>query len=126
MHLAVDAHGVPVRIFIANGAVADCKQAEKLTEGIKAGALLADRGYDSDAIAARAKTAGVQVVIPPRKNRRKQREYDKALYKLRHFVENAFMELKRWRGIATRYAKISASFLAAMQIRCLAVWAKIS
>ncbi|MDD5698402.1 MAG: IS5/IS1182 family transposase, partial [Victivallaceae bacterium] len=37
-----------------------------------------------------------------------------------------FMALKRWRGIATRYAKRTASFLAAVQIRCLAVWAKIS
>ena len=122
----MDAHGVPVRIFIAKGTVADCTQAEKLTEGIEAGALLADRGYDSDAIVERAETAGMQVVIPPRKNRKELRKYDAALYKLRHFVENAFMELKRWRGIATRYAKRSASFLAAVQIRCLAVWAKIS
>ncbi|MDD5729430.1 MAG: IS5/IS1182 family transposase, partial [Victivallales bacterium] len=29
-------------------------------------------------------------------------------------------------GIATRYAKRTASFLAAVQIRCLAVWTKIS
>ena len=50
------------------------------------------------------------------------REYDKELYKLRHFVENAFMILKRWRGVATRYAKNTASFLAAVQIRCIAAW----
>jgi len=31
--------------------------------------------------------------------------YDKALYKHRHFVENAFLHLKCWRGINTRYAK---------------------
>jgi len=37
-------------------------------------------------------------------------------------VENAFLMLKRWRGIATRYAKTTASFLAAVQIRCLAIW----
>jgi transposase len=35
-------------------------------------------------------------------------------------VENAFMHLKRWRGIATRYAKNLASFRAAVQIRCIA------
>ena len=29
----------------------------------------------------------------------------------------AFFYLQRWRGIATRYAKNSASFLAAVQIR---------
>ena len=60
--------------------------------------------------------------IPPKRNRKEQRHYDKELYKLRHLVENA-LHLKRWRGIATRYAKCSASFLAAVHIRCIALWA---
>ena len=54
-------------------------------------------------------------VIPPRKNRKTQRTYDKELYKLRHLVENAFLYLKQWRGIATRYTK-----------RCIALWANVS
>jgi hypothetical protein len=33
---------------------------------------------------------------------------------------------QRWRGIATRYAKNIASFLAAIQIRCIAIGANIS
>ncbi|MDR3792249.1 MAG: IS5/IS1182 family transposase, partial [Terracidiphilus sp.] len=41
-------------------------------------------------------------------------------------VENAFRHLKEWRGIATRYAKRSDSFLAAVQIRCLMLWINIS
>ena len=48
------------------------------------------------------------------------------LYKLRHRVENTFLMLKRGRGIATRYAKNSASFLAAVHIRCLTLWLNIS
>jgi transposase len=88
--------------------------------------LLADRGYDSDAIVAKAREQGMTAVIPPRKNRKVLRSYDKDIYKLRHLVENAFLHLKRWRGIATRYAKNSASFLAAAQIRCIAIWANIS
>lgn len=122
IHLAVDAHGMPVRILITEGTTADCKQAEALIDNIKAKVLLADRGYDSDAIVEKAEKAGMKVVIPPRKNRKIQREYNKELYKLRHFVENAFMILKRWRGVATRYAKNTASFLAAVQIRCIAAW----
>ncbi|MFH1915229.1 MAG: IS5/IS1182 family transposase, partial [Pseudomonadota bacterium] len=54
------------------------------------------------------------------------RDYDKYLYKIRHLVENAFLHLKRWRGIATRYAKNSASFLAAIHIRYISLWAGIS
>lgn len=72
--------------------------------------FLADRGYDSDAIVEQAEKQGMQVVIPPKKNRKVRREYDKELYKMRHLVENAFLHLKRWRGVATRYAKNTASF----------------
>jgi transposase len=116
---------MPVRVIITQGTTADCTQAARLIEGITADYLLADRGYDADAIVEQARQQGMQPVIPPRSNRRVQREYDKDIYKLRHLVENAFLHLKRWRGIATRYAKNSASFLAAVQIRCLAIWASI-
>jgi len=117
---------MPVRIVITQGTTADCTQASKLIEGLTAGHLLADKGYDSDAIIEQAKLQGMQPVIPPKRNRKVMREYDKDLYKLRHLVENAFLHLKRWRGIATRYAKNTASFLAAVQIRCLVLWANIS
>src|SRR5271170_2025133 len=126
LHLAVDAHGMPVRAIITQGTTADCTQASRLIEGITAEALLADKGYDTDAILEQAKNQGMEPVIPPKKNRKIQREYDEELYKLRHLVENAFLHLKRWRGIATRYAKNTASFLAAVQIRCIALWAHIS
>ena len=94
--------------------------------GMEAGALLADRGYDTQLIVDRAMAQGMEVVIPPKKNRKIQRDYDKHLYKARHLVENAFLYLKQWRGIATRYAKNSASFLAAIHIRCIFLWATIS
>ena len=95
-------------------------------EGITAEHLIADKGYDSEAIVKQASSQGMKAVIPPRRNRTAQRVYDEDLYKLRHLVENAFLHLKRWRGIATRYAKHAASFLAAVQIRCIALWAAIS
>ena len=124
--MAVDAFGMPVRFAITEGKAADCKQAGKLIEGIDAEHLLADKAYDTDAIIKMAETAKMHVVIPPKKNRNIQRMYDEELYKVRHLVENAFLHLKRWRGIATRYAKNSASFIAAPQIRCIALWGNIS
>lgn len=65
------------------------------------------------------------VVILPRKNRTAPRPHDEDLYKLRHLIENTFLHLNRWSGIATRYAQNSASFLAAVQIQCNALWAAI-
>jgi transposase len=122
----VDAHGMPIRVVITEGTTADCTQASRLIEGLTAEALLADKGYDTDAIVEQAQDQGMKPVIPPKRNRKIQREYDDDLYKLRHLVENAFLHLKRWRGIATRYAKNTASFLAAVHIRCIALWANIS
>ncbi len=106
--------------------MADCTQAEQLIAGISADFLLADKGYDSNAILEQAKQQSIETVIPPKRNRKEQRDYDKDLYRLRHLVENAFLHLKRWRGIATRYAKNASSFLAAVHIRCLALWLAIS
>ena len=126
LHLAVDAHGMPLRAIITQGTTADCTQAAPLIDGFTAENLLADKGYDTDAIIEQAQKQGMSPVIPPKSNRKKQRDYDKELYKARHLIENAFLHLKQWRGIATRYAKNAASFLAAIHIRCIFLWASIS
>ena len=107
------------------GTRADCKEAIHLIDGLSAETLLADRGYDTNQIIAYAADAGMNIVIPAERNRKQQREYDRHLYRLRHLVENAFLHLKRWRGIATRYAKTTTSFLAAVQIRCIAIWCTV-
>lgn len=114
-----------MRLRLTAGTTADRTQAGALIEGLSAEHLLADRGYDSAAIVELATNQGMQVVIPPLKNRQAPRAYDAALYRHRHRVENAFLPLKRWRGIATRNAKNADSFLAAAQIRCIAIWARI-
>ena len=116
---------MPVRVAVTAGTTADCTQAIALIDGIAAQFLLADRGYDSNEIIDKAIEIGCEIVIPPKKNRKTQRYYDKTLYHVRHLVENAFLHLKRWRGIATRYAKMLTSFKAAVQIRCIAIWLKV-
>ena len=40
-------------------------------------------------------------------------------------IENTFLKLKRWRGIATRYAKTTSSYVAAVQICCMFLWLQI-
>ena len=116
---------MPVRMLLTAGTVADCTQALALIAGIPAEYLLADKGYDTNRIVAQATEWGMQVVIPSKSNRREAREYDRHLYQLRHLVENGFCDFKQWRGVATRYAKKAASFLANCQIRAIAIWAKI-
>jgi len=122
----VDAHDKLVRAQLTARTVADCFQAIPLLGGLDAKALLADRGYDTNSILEYTQEHGITAVIPPKRNRKVQRECDKDLYKLRHLVENAFLYLKRWRGIATRYAQNAASFLAVIHIRCIALAISLS
>lgn len=121
----MDSHGLPVRLILTPGTTADCSQAITLIDGIAAEHLLADKGYDSNEIVAGAVARGMNPVIPPKSNRREARDYDRDLYNLRHLVENAFLHLKRWRAVATRYAKRATSFLAICQIRALVLWTKL-
>ena len=116
---------MPVRMILTEGTVADSTQADPLTEGLPAEYLLADKGYDTNAIVSGATARGMVPVIPPRSHRKEPRDYDRDLYRLRHLVENAFLNFKQWRGVATRYAKRTASFLAICQIRALVIWAKL-
>jgi transposase len=66
----------------------------------------------------------IQVVIPPKSNRKVQRECDYALYCERNLVENFFKTIKHFRGIATRYEKTARNFLAGVHLVCALVWLK--
>ena len=116
---------MPVNLLITAGTVADCTQAAALIDGIAAEHLLADRGYDTNKVLAAARSRGMTPVIPPKRNRKVAREYDAALYQARHLVANSFGKLQEWRGVATRYAKNAASYLAICRIRALAIWTKV-
>ncbi len=113
---------MPVRLAVTEGTSAGCSQALTLIEGIEAECLLADKAYDTNEIIAAATELGMEPVIPPKSNRKEKRDYDRALYRLRHLVENGFLDFKQWRGVATRYAKRTASYLAACQLRAVMIW----
>ena len=82
-----------------------------------------DKGYDSDHIRARIEKSGAQAVIPPRSNRKVPIAYDAEQYKLREKVERFFGRLKQFRRLATRYDKLSKTFLAFIHL--VAAWISI-
>ena len=67
-------------------------------------------------------TMGLSLSIPPKADRKAQREYDKDLYKARHLIENFFAKLKLYRAIATRYDKTARNFLAAIHLAASVIW----
>jgi len=74
-------------------------------------ALLADKGYDADAIRAEIEAAGVEAVIPAKSNRRIPIPHNREKYRRRNLVERLFSKLKNWRRFATRYDKTQESYL---------------
>jgi transposase len=78
--------------------------------------LIADRGYDSNAIRALLAARGAETVIPPSSSRVRQIPYDRTAYKARNLVERLWCRLKDWRRIATRYDKLAANYLSAALI----------
>ncbi len=52
--------------------------------------MIGDRGYDSSAFVESLENKECKVVIPPKSNRKVQREYDKHTYKERHLIECFF------------------------------------
>ena len=73
---------------------------------------MADKAYASGDLFERLTDDGIEPVIPVTKNWNDPPPLDLDTYKARHLVENAFADLKRFRGIATRYCKLIATFTA--------------
>ena len=122
IHAVVDALGNPVRWLLTGGELADITQANPLLDGLKADAVLADKGYDGDALIDSIQGSGAMAVIPPKRNRVVQRSYDRHLYKDRNLVERFFNRIKQFRRIATRYEKLPRNYLSFLNIVCAYIW----
>ena len=112
IHLAVDSYGLPIEFIITGGEVHDSKAANELIELLPQGDfVVADKGYDSEAIRDKIRERDSIPVIPRKKNSLLgNADIDWCLYKYRHLVENAFARLKHFRVIATRYDKLKVHF----------------
>jgi len=118
----VDALGNPLRLILTGGQVADITQGPALVESLATEAVVADKGYDSNAFVDTIHAMGAEAVIPPRSNRLTPRGYDKARYKARNLVERFFNRLKQFRRLATRYDKLARRFNAFLHLTCAYVW----
>ena len=78
--------------------------------------LIADKGYDTNAIRALVAARDAEAVIPSTTARRAPIPYDRQAYRARNLVERLWCRLKDWRRIATRYDKLADNYLSAALI----------
>lgn len=118
IHAVTDGQGNAMHFIITAGNIHDSKMAQDLLEPFihENSSVLADRAFDTDAIIEYIASKMATAVIPPKKNRTIQREYDKETYRSRNQIERFFNKLKHFRRIATRYDKLLTSFLALLQL----------
>ena len=112
----MDALGNLVRFLLLPGQAHDMKGVAPLISNVSFGALLADKAFDANWLLQELDTRGASAVIPPKANRKHQRDYDADAYKWRHLVENYFAKIKEFRGIATRYDKTDCSYTASWHL----------
>lgn len=109
--------GNPLDFILTPGQAHDLEGADALLPDMAAEVLLADKAFDADErVIEPLRARGKSFVIPPKSNRKVQRDFDRDAYKARHLIENFFCKLKEFRRIATRYEKTDESYSAMIHL----------
>ncbi len=111
IHGVVDPLGHPVVLKLTGSEAGDSPQLPGLIAGIGTDAVLADKGYDSDANRSAIRDQGAEPCIPPRQESQEAVLYDRHLYRERNVVERFFGQIKQYRRVATRFDKKAANYL---------------
>ena len=119
----VDHDGLPIRIVLTAGQVHDQTAVPALLSDLAPGDdVVADRGYDSNAVLNFISQAGARPHIPSLSRRLVRRSIDPETYRQRNLVERFFNKLKHFRRIATRFDKLARNYLAAVLIASTRLW----
>jgi transposase len=120
--VTVDGLGNPLRFVLTPGQAHDSTQAEALITDLEFERLIADKSYDFEKLLQSLAQRGIEAVIPPRANRKQQREYDKHLYKERHLVECFISKIKQYRRIFSRFDKLAQRYLGFLSFVGALIW----
>jgi transposase len=122
IHVLADALGRPLRFILTGGEAGDVTMAPALLSDADAGAVIADKAYDSNELRALIAEAGAEAVIPSNRTRKILIPHDAVAYKLRNRIERFFNKLKHFRHIATRYDRRAVNFLACLYLASAMIW----
>jgi len=124
IHAKVDALGNPLKFIITPGQESDFCQANHMLGNVVGAYVLCDRGYDSESFRNKIKSQECIPVIPGKRNRTVQIDYDKHIYKERSLVECFFSKMKYYRRVFSRFDKSIESFVAFLSFVGAILWLK--
>jgi transposase len=139
VHTICDGRGRSLATRVTPGQAADTTQLVSLLDQVAVGqpgggrprkrpdSLAADKAYSSKANRAALRARKIKAVIPERNDQKANRvrkgssggrppDFDAQHYKNRNQVERGFNRRKHWRGLATRYDKLSDSYQATLDL----------
>ncbi|XDV68483.1 IS5 family transposase [Streptomyces sp. R33] len=144
IHLAADGNCRPLAFHLTAGQAGDAPAFADVMARLRVPrrrgrsrtrpvAVLADKAYSSRAIREHLRRRGIRAVIPVPADQRGHRlrrgsrggrppAFDREAYKQRNTVERCINRLKQWRGIATRYEKTAAIYLAGLHVAGIFLW----
>lgn len=118
-----DERGRPWTLVVTPGNIPDIAIAMQCIETLPpCDELVADKGYDANALRHWLAERGTIAVIPPLRHRKVQFPYDKRIYNKRNVIERMFCRFKDWRRLATRYDRKVQNFLATITIAAIVNW----
>ena len=127
IHALVDACGLPILLKITEGQAHDGRSAHDMLASLGCGdTLLADRGYDSDALRLDLAARGTRANVRLMPNRVNLPPFSKRLYRKRNLVERFFNKLKHFRAVATRYDKRDDNYLASIKLAAARIWMRFN
>jgi transposase len=123
IHAVVDADGNPIRLKLSEGQAHDGRSATDMLESTGPGqTLLADRGYDGDALHQKLADRGAWANVKPMPGRVNIPVFSPYLYRFRNLVERFFHKLKHFRAIATRFEKHDDNYFALVKLTAAKIW----
>lgn len=118
LHAVCDDKGRPHVLLLTPGNTHDAKVAMLAINAVPASDyLVADKGYDSNAIRKWLIERGTTPVIPAKSNRKVHIEHDRQINGQRNVVERMFCRFKDWRRVATRYDRNVKTFMVSIHRR---------
>jgi transposase len=112
-----------VRLLLSPGQASDMGAVPQLLAGLPIpNTVVADRGYDSNAVLELINRSGAKASIPSCSRRLVRRSIDPAIYRQRNLVERFFCKIKQFRRVATRFDKLARNFLAAVLLAATRLW----